>query len=360
MSVEDQLYRDLQIHLEKETIGFPPTGSGSDIRLLKELFPPDQAEAAMLLTYRYESLEQVYARQEGTGRSLEEVEGILDQAARRGVVGYKKKDGLKLYRNIPFVVGMAEAAAFNPTPAFAAAAIEYAGDSTFWTAFLNTRISQMRVIPVEESVDPEHHIGSYDDIKDIIETTQDPIAILECVCRRCAEAGGEPCQQTSRKETCMAFRDGARNLVESGGGRELTKAEALEIVRKNEEDGLVLQPSNAQAPDFMCSCCGCCCGILKLHKAIPNPVDHWATNFYAAVDSELCSECGACVESCQADAMIVAADTDIPNVDLGRCLGCGNCVPSCPDEAIELRKKEMEAVPPRTGEDMFEVIMTNR
>jgi ferredoxin len=47
-------------------------------------------------------------------------------------------------------------------------------------------------------------------------------------------------------------------------------------------------------------------------------------------------------------------------VDLNRCLGCGLCVSSCPTEAIELRKKEKEVVPPPTGEDMMEVIMTNK
>ena len=157
----------------------------------------------------------------------------------------------------------------------------------------------------------------------------------------------------------MAFGDGARSLLEAGGGRELTKAEAMEIVRKNVEEELVLQPSNAQGPDFMCSCCGCCCGLLKLHKAIPDPVSHWATNFYAAVDAEMCSACGVCVESCQTDAMQLDQETEVPDVDLGRCLGCGLCVPSCPEEAIALRKKETEVIPPPTDEDMFQVLMTS-
>lgn len=132
------------------------------------------------------------------------------------------------------------------------------------------------------------------------------------------------------------------------------------ILRKNEENGLVLQPTNAQGPDFICSCCGCCCGILQLHKAVPNPVDHWATNFYASVDTELCTGCGTCVESCQLDAMTLDEEEEISMVDLTRCLGCGNCVVACPDEAIELMKKEPEIIPPQTGEDMFEVIMTNK
>jgi len=268
---------------------------------------------------------------------------------------------VKQYRNIPYIVGMGEARAHNPTPEFISAHTEYSEDGAFWTAFLSTKVPQMRTIPIQQSIRPEHYVGTYDEIRNIIEATEDPIVIIECVCRKGAERRGEPCKLTSRTETCMVFRDGARRIIESGRiGREISKDEALEIMTKNQEDGMVLQPSNAQGPDFICSCCGCCCGILRLHKAIPNPVNHWATNYYAAVNSELCTGCGTCEERCQTDAIKLDADKQIPIVDLARCLGCGNCVASCPDEAMEHQKKETEIIPPQSGEDMFEVIMTNK
>jgi Na+-translocating ferredoxin:NAD+ oxidoreductase RNF subunit RnfB len=361
MAEEEKLYRDLQVHLDKETIGFPTTESGADIRLLKQLFPPDQARMAMMLTYRYESLKEIYERAKEMGVSIEEMERILDETASRGVIGFRNKDGEKQYRNIPYLVGMAEAAAHNPTPEFVSAHTEYLQNSTFVLDFLNSKVPQMRTIPIEEGIHSEQYVGDYDEIKHIIESTQGPIAIIECVCRNGAESRGEPCKLTSRKETCMAFGDGARNIIESGRlGREISKKEALEIMRKNEEDGMVLQPSNAQGPDFICSCCGCCCGILRMHKAIPNPVNYWATNYYAEVDSDLCTGCETCVETCQTDAISLDNENDISIVDLTRCLGCGNCVVSCPEEAISLRNKEAEIVPPLTGEDMFEVIMTNK
>ena len=361
MNEDDKLYRDLQLHLDKQTIGFPATKSGSDIRLLKQLFKLEQAEMAIMLTYRYQSLEEIHERAKKSGKSIGETERILDETAKRGVIGYRKKDGKKQYRNIPYIVGMLEGAIHHPTPEFISAHTEYSNDGLFRKAFVATKVPQMRTIPIEQSITIKHHVGTYDEIRKIIETTIDPIVILECVCRNGAEKRGEPCKQTSRKETCMVFRDGARNLLESGKlGRQIGKEEALEILRKNEEDGLVLQPSNAQGPDFICSCCGCCCGILKLHKAVPNPVDFWATNFYAEVNPELCTACGICAERCQTGAMKLADDKEIAVVDLTRCLGCGLCVASCPADAIELRNKEKEVIPPHTGEEMMEVIMTNR
>ena len=71
MSTEDKLYRDLQIHLDDQTIGFPSTESGSDIRLLKQIFPSEQAKVAILLTYQYEPLEMIHERASNKGISIE-------------------------------------------------------------------------------------------------------------------------------------------------------------------------------------------------------------------------------------------------------------------------------------------------
>jgi Na+-translocating ferredoxin:NAD+ oxidoreductase subunit B len=361
MDGNERLYRELQIHLDKQTIGFPETTSGSDIELLKQLFTPEQAEVVMLLTYRFESLEQIQERAKATGRSLADMEQILDEAATRGVIGRRDKNGKKQYKTIPYVVGMLEGVALNASPELITAHIKYSGDGSFWKEFIHTKIPQMRTIPVQKSITPQHQVATYDEIRKIIETTDDPIAVFECVCRNGAEKAGAPCKRTSRKETCMAFRDMAENIIRKRTtGRRISKEEALEILQKNQNDGLVLQPSNAQAPDFLCSCCGCCCGLLKLHKFIPNPVDHWATNFFAEVNLELCLGCGLCEESCQAAALKMNQASQVMTVDLTRCLGCGLCVEACPELAIELRKKQTEVVPPPTMDETMEVIMSNK
>jgi ferredoxin len=159
----------------------------------------------------------------------------------------------------------------------------------------------------------------------------------------------------------MALGDVAKSLAESGKlGRSISKEEALDILQKNQDEGLVLQPSNTLAPEAICSCCGCCCGLLKIQKMIPNPVSHWATNFFAVVNPELCTGCGACEERCQVAAMKLDDVRESAIVDLTRCLGCGLCVAACPESAIELCSKTAETVPPPTSEEMMEVIMANK
>jgi Na+-translocating ferredoxin:NAD+ oxidoreductase subunit B len=358
----DKLYRDLQIHLDQQTIGFPETNSGSDINLLKQLFTPAQAEIVTTLTFRFEFLEQIQKRAEKIGKSIEETERLLDETADKLIIGRRTIKGAKQYKTIPYLVGMIEGALHNSaTPELLSAHMKYSDDGLFWRDFINTEIPQMRTIPIQKSITPKHHIGTYDEIKKIIETTVDPIVVLECLCRKGAERSGSPCKQTSQKETCMAFRDMARNIMEKGKlGRQVSREEALDILQKNQDDGLILQPSNSQTPDFLCSCCGCCCGILKVHKFIPNPVSHWATNFHAEVNPESCSGCGACEKRCQVTALKFDENKKTEVVDLTRCLGCGLCVEACPEDAIELRKKTSEVVPPPTMEETMEVIMMNK
>lgn len=365
MDSEDKLFRNLQIHLDKQTIGFPETQSGSDIALLKQLFTPEQAEITMMLTYKSEALEQIQERAKRIGKSAEETERVLDATAARGVIGHRIKNGVKHYRTIPLLVGMLEGAVItappDSKPALAAASGQFFQDGLFLRDFVNTKIPQMRTIPIQKSITPKHQIGNYDEIRKIIEQNSGPIVILECVCRAGTEKQGQPCKQTSRKETCMALGEVASSLAESGKlGRPISKEEALDILQKNQDDGLVLQPSNTQTPEAICSCCGCCCGLLKIQKLIPNPVSHWATNFFASVDPELCTGCGLCEERCQVAAMKMDADKKTAVVDLTRCLGCGLCVETCPEDAIELRNKATEIIPPGTSEEMMEVIMTNK
>ena len=359
MNEEDKLYRDLQLHLDEQTIGFPATESGSEIRLLKHFFSPKQAKIAMMLAYKYETLDHIYEGAKGIV-SREELECLLDETAARGSIGYRKKEDVKQYRNIPYVFGMDDAVAYNANPELFVAATEYSENPSAWKAFLKTKIPQMRTIPIGQSLTADQHINTYDDIQQIIQTTADPIAVIECACRNNAEQIGEPCKLTSRKETCMVLHDGAINLIDRGDARKISKEEAIKILKRNEGAGMVLHASNAQRPDIICSCCGCCCKILRLYKAVLNSAHYCASNFFSVVDTDLCSGCSICEDNCQLDAISFHEEMKIPLIDLTRCLGCGTCVAFCPDGAMELRRKGAEVVPPQTGEEMLEIIMTNK
>ncbi|HBA54840.1 MAG TPA: hypothetical protein DCZ04_10440 [Syntrophorhabdus aromaticivorans] len=158
----------------------------------------------------------------------------------------------------------------------------------------------------------------------------------------------------------MAFGNIAKNCVQAGMGRVIGKEEARDIAGQNESNGLVLQPSNTRKVDFVCACCGCCCGMLRLHRMLAKPVNFWSTSYYAAVNPGDCTGCGACVDRCQVNALRIGKSLGIPGVNPDRCIGCGNCVSSCPSGAICLVKKEEETIPPVDSEDLYDTIMANK
>ena len=360
MSSVDDVYRSLQEYLDEKTLGFPATESGSDIRLLKQLFTPEQARATMCLTHRLEPVDVIHARANHEEFTVEELERALYETAGRGLIVFQDVGGTRHFKNMPYLVGFYELQLDNLTPEFRAAAGAYAADEAFGPAFFGTEVPQMRTIPIQQSIIPEHHVSNYDDIKALVEESDGPIAIFECICRKQHELDGDPCRMTTRKETCMAFRSWAETVIEFRKGRQVSKPEALEILRKNAEDGLVFQPSNTQFAEFICSCCGCCCGMLGLQKALPQPLDHWTSNYFAEVDPDTCVGCETCIDVCQVGAMKFNEEDGVSFVDHNRCIGCGNCVPACPDGAIALVKKELEVVPPRSHEDLHGVIMESR
>ena len=72
-----------------------------------------------------------------------------------------------------------------------------------------------------------------------------------------------------------------------------------------------------------------------------------ASNYFAEVDSELCTGCGTCLERYQMNALSLIDDFSTINLD--HCFGCGACVPTCPSEAIQLRKKKRKLYYQKTG-----------
>jgi hypothetical protein len=81
MDTEDKVYRDLQKFLDTLPGGFSATKSGSDIRLLKYLFTPEEARVAMDLPMKPETAKQIHNRikKSGTPVSMKELQRILDR-----------------------------------------------------------------------------------------------------------------------------------------------------------------------------------------------------------------------------------------------------------------------------------------
>lgn len=360
MKKNDDVYVKLQKHLNKQPIGFPATKTGAEIKLLKHIFTSEEAKIATFLSYKFEPLETISHRAKGHVKSSGHLKNLLDNIQQKGGIEVRIKDGKMQYCNVPLVVGMYEFQLKRLTPEFIKDFNNYTADKAFGVEFLSTELPQMRTIPVSKSINPQHNISTFDEVNILLQEAEGPFVINECICRKKREMEGKPCKATDRKEVCLAIGDFAEMIIQSNSGRIISKDEAISITEQNQEEGLVLQPSNTKTAEFICACCGCCCGMLLLHKSLPKPLNFWATNFHAVVKENECEGCGNCEDRCQVNAVKVSEKGQYAVVNQDRCLGCGVCVSSCPNEAIYLKKNSIELTPPQTREELNDIIMTNK
>ncbi len=187
-----------------------------------------------------------------------------------------------------------------------------------------------RVIPVGVTIEAKTHVLAFEDVREIIEKAN-VISVTKCTCRLTARK----CDRTL--EACLQINRGAEYNLARGTGRRLTKEEALEVVRKAEEDGLIHVVMNKQNVDqFICNCCPCCCQtmpiLIKHNISVIEP-----SRFAACVAQDLCSACGTCLDRCYFGA-IVAAEDGTATVNTEKCMGCGLCQVTCPTGAISMKE----------------------
>lgn len=337
------LYRRLRAHLDEMPVPFPATESGVELRLLARLFSPEEAEAALLLSAIPEPAARIAARAPGADAAA--LAERLDGMAEKGLLLRSGRPGRRRYGKAPLAVGIYEMQVDRLTRELQDDFEAY-GQEAFKGAFLGRGTGQMRTVPVNATFVSERSVGRYDDARALLAASAGPFAIQNCVCRQGRDLQAQPCRVTSERRVCLGIGHVAKSLARSGHGRTVERAEVMRLLDDAEHDGLVLQPSNTRDPVFMCFCCGCCCGVLRMAKALPRPAEAVTTNYRAAVDAARCAGCGACVVRCPMDALDDAGTVTAVLAD--RCIGCGVCVPACPTEALSLAVKPRPAVPPRS------------
>jgi ferredoxin len=339
------VYRELQLHLDKLPVGFPQTDSGVEIQILKLLFTPEEAQIALKLQLIPDTLRTVYRRAKDIIDSKEELRVLLDSLVEKGAIFGKKKGKRVYYANAMFIIGVYEFQVPRVTSEFMDLMHQYI-DEAFAEEFLKTGIHQLRTIPIEKSLSVESPIYKYDDVIRLVKNAKGPFGVAECICRIGNDLLNQHCTQTDLRESCLVFRQTARYYINHGYARPISREESIEILRKAEEAGLVLQPGNSKRLGFICTCCGCCCEGLKLANKFPRPSELYITNYHAEVDGSKCSGCSTCIKRCQMKA--ISQEDTITSVNLDLCIGCGLCITTCPNKAISLIKNKKRVKLPRS------------
>src|SRR4030066_258031 len=224
MDKSEQVYRDLQRHLDRLPSGFPEVESGLDIKLLKRFFTPEEAGIAVQLSMKPEPLQRIPGRMKNRAISTDELRQILDLMMRKGTIltieeGYPEMH----YCNAEFTAG----GIYN----FQVDRLskELLDD---YRQYQEERRSKarpgagggfpLRTVPVAESIPlPEkYRVGDYDDVRKLVENARGRIAVANCICRQTTEVLGGKCAKTDLLEACLLIGpDHAKRHVEMGIGR---------------------------------------------------------------------------------------------------------------------------------------------
>ncbi len=337
-------------------IPYPATESGVEIRILKQLFTPDDARLTLLVSAIPEFLGTIHRRTRGV-MSREELAAALDRLAEKGLI--QKLPGRKgpRYCKMPLALGMYEAQVNRLTPELERDVRTYF-DEAFGREVLGRRTPQMRTVPVHKAIPVERAVATYDNIRKTVEAMSGPFAVIPCVCRQGRALTGGKCRQTIEPRNCLMFGPAATMTIERGIARAVSKEEMLGFLEQADREGLVLEPQNAVDPMFVCCCCGCCCGVLGIAKKLPKPAEFFQSDFVAVVDHDKCQACGTCATRCQMEA--ITTEDGPPIVAEERCIGCGLCVTTCPSEAMNLHGKVRRPPPPKDTAALYTQIFRER
>jgi NAD-dependent dihydropyrimidine dehydrogenase PreA subunit len=329
--LDDQVYHRLAKVLDTLPNGFPATESGVEIKLLKKIFDPEEAELFCELKMTPETPEQISKR---TGRPIEGLEQMLRKMWQRGGIRGSDLKGVTTFKMMPWVIGIWEFQLRRMDKAFAKMSQEY---SMHWgMQFMGHGPEMMQVIPIEKEIQSKQEALSYEQVSGLIQNAKS-FMVNDCVCKKENGLLDNPCSKPT--EVCLAL-DPEPGFFDKNpwGGKVISREQAYEVLNKAEEAGLVHLTSNIESGHwFICNCCGCCCGVLGAAKmGLPNFIN---SHYYAKIDRNLCDACGTCAdERCQVDA--IAESESEYNIIKEKCIGCGLCISTCPNEAIELLRKD--------------------
>ncbi len=328
--MSEDIYKRLRRHLDELPAGFPETETGVELRILRRLFTPEEAELALHTTLIPETA-AVIARRAGMG--VEEAARRLDEMAAKGLIyTIEPPNRPTLYMAAQYAIGIWEYQVNRLDEGLIRDMNEYL--PTFVDLGTWEKSPQLRTIPVDRSLDATQKVLSYEKAEELVKG-RSKIRVVPCICRREHKMVGEGCDRP--EETCLVFGTGAFYYERRGIGRDITEEECLGILEQADKAGLVLQPNNAQRLTNICCCCGCCCQVLIHLKRHPRPAEIVSTPFTIAYDAETCKACGACVKRCQMDA--VSMEGEEVTVRAERCIGCGLCVSTCPTQSLALVRK---------------------
>ncbi|MDD5711639.1 MAG: 4Fe-4S binding protein [Smithellaceae bacterium] len=347
--MNDEVYYRLAKVLDTLPNGFPAAEDGVEIKLLKKVFTPEEADLFCDMRLTFETADQVAAR---TGRPLEGLKEKLASMWQHGELFAIKLGEDTYFRMMPWIFGIFEFQLHRMDREFAELHERF--DEVYSRQFFANSPQLMQVLPIEEEISVQQEALPYERVSALIDQGQS-FLLNDCICKKERGLLDAPCDRPL--QVCLAVAPIPHVFDNSPEGRVITRQEAYDLLKETERLGLVHLTGNVQNGQFyICNCCSCCCGVLRAINRFSIPASKVInSHFYAEIDPDKCLGCGTCaLDRCQVAA--IEEGEDNYRIVPERCIGCGLCISTCPAEAIALVHKEedRDVVPPFTEEDWFD------
>ena len=331
----ETIYRQLQRKFNTLGLGLPESDAGYELNYLAELFTEEEAEFALKMD---RGLHTPAEFAQSLGISEEEAAQRLESMAARSNI-FRIHDGDQVkYSLFPIIHGFLEFTIdrFNDVIAknFGKHYMKGVG-----ARFYGAKEPLFRILPVRPDIVEEGCLPC-DDIEAIIRK-QTSIALTPCFCRTSANSSpkAKGCSHNpDYSELCMVMGIFADFYLENGNARKISVEEALEHYRKCDEEGNVIEVLNTNDVEVMCSCCTCCCGVLKALQFFGGPGAQFASNYKASLDPGKCVGCGLCESRCPMNCLSFSEDGAV-QMNPANCIGCGLCATVCPSGALTIHQK---------------------
>lgn len=162
----------------------------------------------------------------------------------------------------------------------------------------------MHVIPVEKAISMENQTMDIEHISYWLKRYEGHLGASICSCRYGRKKLDEGCAD-DYQDWCIGVGDMADYCRETGRGRDITYDEAMEILKRAEDNGFVHQVTNIDGENKIFAICNCnvkICNALRTSQLFNTP-NMSASAYRAHVDKSKCVACGRCVEYCPAGAL---------------------------------------------------------
>ncbi len=269
----------------------------------------DEADIAIAAGLRKERTAAYLAKK--VGKTVAEIQSSLDNLVEYGIFRrtYSEEYGEDTYFMQIFAPGILEMMVNNQKllhdhPEVGRAFEEYTRlRMEMMGPLLPEGYGLMRVVPVEDAIKDIPGVSPYEKLSYYLDK-YDTFSVSPCSCRSSRTSIGDGCGHLD-EEMCIQMGKGAEHYIRTGRARQITREEALEIIHRAEENGLMHDIPNIEElgdSAAICNCCSCACFGLRAGLMF-GARDAIRSNFVAEIDEAKCVACAQCVETCPGNAL---------------------------------------------------------